>query len=83
VKFGAPFLDTELGGTSDWVLVDASEDETHTITTFSRRLVTDDAAFDLPILPGPTAIIWSFGTSDSLEYHGESAGTVFVVFIEA
>ncbi|XP_065585099.1 DBH-like monooxygenase protein 1 homolog isoform X2 [Artemia franciscana] len=82
-KNGAPSLDTELGGTSDWVLVEATEDETRTITTFSRKLVTSDAAFDQPILPGPTSVIWSLGTSDSLEYHGQSAGAVEVVFIEA
>ncbi|XP_065585098.1 DBH-like monooxygenase protein 1 homolog [Artemia franciscana] len=81
-KAGFPTIDTDVGGTSDWILIEASETDGTTTATFTRKLITGDVNFDQPILSGITKVIWAFGFSDSFEYHGTAAGSVDVVFIE-
>jgi hypothetical protein len=66
------FLPTE-DEQQDWVLISASETETHTLLKFSRPLNTCDNQ-DMVITKDTLTIIWSFGATDDLNQHIHRGG---------
>lgn len=57
------------------------ESDGMTTITVVRRLVTNDTEFDNPISrDGDTNIIFSFGSSDVLAYHGQNRGAGIINF---
>lgn len=52
--------------TSDYVLLSASENRTHTVISFSRSLDTCDR-FDYPITDNKVSVIWGYGLTDDFE----------------
>lgn len=69
-----PTLDSH----SDWKLLEARESDNSTILRFSRKLKTCDEE-DFPITDDTSRLIWSFGESDEIGYHGgESRGAYSV-----
>eukprot|EP01113_Clastostelium_recurvatum_P036458 TRINITY_DN519_c0_g1_i1.p1 TRINITY_DN519_c0_g1~~TRINITY_DN519_c0_g1_i1.p1 ORF type:complete len:607 (+),score=152.87 TRINITY_DN519_c0_g1_i1:1805-3625(+) len=76
VGFTTPVLDD----CQDWVLVSGEEANGVTTVELTRQLTANDPIQDRAIPPGTTNIIWSFGTSDRLAYHGNNRGFTSVVF---
>ncbi|OXA39163.1 DBH-like monooxygenase protein 2 [Folsomia candida] len=66
---------------NDWHLTSASENSTHTHLSFWRELNTCDLE-DVAITNDTVRIIWSYGASDDITYHGEgSRGTTSTNFL--
>eukprot|EP01113_Clastostelium_recurvatum_P047859 TRINITY_DN85_c0_g2_i1.p1 TRINITY_DN85_c0_g2~~TRINITY_DN85_c0_g2_i1.p1 ORF type:complete len:635 (-),score=137.14 TRINITY_DN85_c0_g2_i1:138-2042(-) len=54
----------------DWVIMNAEETQDTTIIELARNLTATDLIHDRSIPPGRVNILWAFGTSDTLGYHG-------------
>eukprot|EP01124_Arcella_intermedia_P022833 TRINITY_DN3494_c0_g1_i1.p1 TRINITY_DN3494_c0_g1~~TRINITY_DN3494_c0_g1_i1.p1 ORF type:complete len:669 (+),score=134.10 TRINITY_DN3494_c0_g1_i1:90-2096(+) len=61
--------------------VDSGRDDDMTWMVFSRKLETNDDD-DKPITAGPMTLIWAYGNSVSLNYHGKSRGAKTVTLIQ-
>ncbi|ODM98277.1 DBH-like monooxygenase protein 1 [Orchesella cincta] len=64
-------------------LISATENATHTTVTFTRKLVADDLEQDKSIVNATQSIIWSYGPTDSFQYHGPNRGVVSINLVEA
>jgi hypothetical protein len=60
---------------SDYNLLAAAENGTHTMLKFSRKLNTCDNQ-DYAITEDTTRIIWSYGQTDDIQYHGANRGSI-------
>jgi hypothetical protein len=77
VANGPPIRDER----NDWKLLSAAENATHTSVRFSRLLNTCDEQ-DYAIGEDTTRVIWSYGPTDTVEYHGVNRGSTSFNLIE-
>lgn len=67
-------LDTDLGGTDDIIAYGGSYDGEYTVIEFSRTLAVDDE-YDQPITSGANAIIWAYGSTDTISVKHSTRGS--------
>ncbi len=76
-----PVLDESSGGCSDWHAISGSLEDGCTQVVVKRKLETGDGAFDRPIVLGkPTRVIWAFGATKQVTYHGANRGSAGIDF---
>ncbi|OXA56383.1 DBH-like monooxygenase protein 1 [Folsomia candida] len=71
ISRSTPILDEE----QNVELIEAFENDTHTFIKFSRKLETCDEEGDVAITEDTISLIWSFGATDDLVYHGANRGS--------
>eukprot|EP01017_Pseudomicrothorax_dubius_P046636 TRINITY_DN8248_c0_g2_i1.p1 TRINITY_DN8248_c0_g2~~TRINITY_DN8248_c0_g2_i1.p1 ORF type:complete len:256 (+),score=14.73 TRINITY_DN8248_c0_g2_i1:31-798(+) len=79
--YGVPDYDTALGGTNDVTLLNSSNSDGYVSVKFSRKLVTGDR-WDAALTPGPMTIVWAYTKSNTMEDHGNLAGTANLNFTQ-
>jgi hypothetical protein len=72
-SFGPHSDDTSLGGTNDIIEFGGKEENGYTVFEFKRALKTSDK-YDLGFTRGNNAIIWAYGTTDSVQIQHMSRG---------
>ncbi len=70
-------------GQQNWLAFSSFQNDTHTSVIVGRLLDTGDA-MDWPIINDgfPTRLLFSYGQSDTLDYHGTNRGTFRVNFFD-
>ena len=71
--FGPHSEDTELGGVNNVTEFAGTENDGITVIEFKRALNTADE-YDIPLKKGINKIIWSYGSSDSMDRKHSNRG---------
>ena len=64
---------------ADWTIVSGGEADGHTFVWVTRELVTADAQ-DRPVVAGMNRIVYAYGSTDAVGYHGANRGSGTEVF---
>jgi len=67
----------------DWELISYAFDERRGVSSLEvvRALDTGETQQDRVVMPGPTRIVYAWGTGNSISYHKENVGTLVLMFI--
>jgi hypothetical protein len=75
-----PSLDTSLGGTGSWEVLSGAQAGGCSSVVMRRALVTGDRN-DRPFTPGAAQVVmWAYGDSDAVGYHGGNRGVLSIDF---
>jgi len=72
-------LTAHLDVSNDWTIVSGQQESGVTNVWIKRALVTNDSQ-DRTITAGMTRVVWSYGSGDSVSYHGGNRGTLSTIF---
>lgn len=78
VTHGWPFPDAD--ESQDWTIEGGEQVDGTTVVELSRSLTTADKFGDREVASGPVPIIWAYGGSDVVTYHGVNRGVAAVSF---